>query len=466
MRRRRRARSGPRRRCRAAASAPAGRRGCRSAGRSRSRAARIASKRARWSSCVPWLKLSRKTSTPASNSARMLLGVGARRAERGDDLGAALTAHVLFLLARWRPWRRHQDGAEIVDIGQGRPGHDEIAERREKAVAVIVGQRLRADRCRPRCGPRDACPGYTIAPALSSVPSMPSVSQASACDARSAVERQRRAPAGTRCCARRARCRAPSRWSRRPTAAPPAAATRRRRPESAGRGLPGDAGMDQRDVARLALDRVAQHERRDAGVARRPRPRRRAPRCGVAIRSKCAAGEDADRRASGVSSRGGGEMRDDRRRRRRCAYLASTARASAKVVGSGTVGPEAMTAGSSPGTSEIASVTICAGAAAAASRPPLIAERCLRTQLISPMVAPAAQQRARHRLLVVERQARRRQRQQRRAAARDEHQHEIVGGRARARWRGCAPPRRCRRRRAPDGSPRRSRCARQGTAWP
>ena len=69
-------------------------------------------------------------------------------------------------------------------------------------------------------------------------------------------------------------------------------------------------------------------------------------------------------------------------------YLASTARASAKVVGSGTVGPEAITAGSSPGTSEIARVTTRAGAAAAASRPPLIAERCLRTVLISPIVAP------------------------------------------------------------------------------
>ena len=46
------------------------------------------------------------------------------------------------------------------------------------------------------------------------------------------------------------------------------------------------------------------------------------------------------------------------------------------VVGSATVGPEAITAGSSPGTSEISSVTTRAGCAAAASRPPLIADRC------------------------------------------------------------------------------------------
>ena len=43
-------------------------------------------------------------------------------------------------------------------------------------------------------------------------------------------------------------------------------------------------------------------------------------------------------------------------------YFARTARASAKVVGSATVGPEAITEGSSPGTSEITSVTTGAGA--------------------------------------------------------------------------------------------------------
>src|SRR5437764_134144 len=69
-------------------------------------------------------------------------------------------------------------------------------------------------------------------------------------------------------------------------------------------------------------------------------------------------------------------------------YFARTARASANVVGSGTVGPEAITAGSSPGTSEITNVTTRAGAAAAARRPPLIADRCFLTALISPIVAP------------------------------------------------------------------------------
>ena len=58
--------------------------------------------------------------------------------------------------------------------------------------------------------------------------------------------------------------------------------------------------------------------------------------------------------------------------------------------GSGTVGPEAITLGSSPGTSEIASVTTRAGCAAAANRPPEKAERCRRMQFISWIVAPEA----------------------------------------------------------------------------
>ena len=58
------------------------------------------------------------------------------------------------------------------------------------------------------------------------------------------------------------------------------------------------------------------------------------------------------------------------------------------MVGSATVGPEATTAGSSPGTSEITSVNSRAGQAAAARRPPLTAERCFLTQFISAIEAP------------------------------------------------------------------------------
>src|SRR5216117_2751280 len=56
---------------------------------------------------------------------------------------------------------------------------------------------------------------------------------------------------------------------------------------------------------------------------------------------------------------------------------ASTSRAPAKVVGSGAVGPEAITSSGSPITSESASVRTLAGQAARASCPPLKRDRCL-----------------------------------------------------------------------------------------
>ena len=64
------------------------------------------------------------------------------------------------------------------------------------------------------------------------------------------------------------------------------------------------------------------------------------------------------------------------------------ASACARVVGSATVGPEATSSGSSPGTSDITRLTTRAGLHASASRPPLMADRWRRTQFISPMLAP------------------------------------------------------------------------------
>ena len=68
-------------------------------------------------------------------------------------------------------------------------------------------------------------------------------------------------------------------------------------------------------------------------------------------------------------------------------YLARTAFASSMVVGSGAQGPDAMCVGSSPTTSEMMSATTGAREAAA-RRPPAIADRCLRTVLISWISAP------------------------------------------------------------------------------
>src|SRR3546814_16699604 len=62
--------------------------------------------------------------------------------------------------------------------------------------------------------------------------------------------------------------------------------------------------------------------------------------------------------------------------------------ASAHDVASATVGPEAMSAGWSPGTSEINRLTTLAGWQAAASRPPFMPDKWRRTQFISDMLSP------------------------------------------------------------------------------
>src|SRR5690242_7712010 len=69
-------------------------------------------------------------------------------------------------------------------------------------------------------------------------------------------------------------------------------------------------------------------------------------------------------------------------------YFSITAQASATVVGSGRVGPEAIDDSNPAGTSVMARVSFSDDEASAARRPPLTAERCLRTELISLMEAP------------------------------------------------------------------------------
>lgn len=61
-----------------------------------------------------------------------------------------------------------------------------------------------------------------------------------------------------------------------------------------------------------------------------------------------------------------------------------------QVLASPTVGPEAISAGWSPGTSDSSRVMTRAGWQAAARRPPLMAERWRRTVFISPILAPLA----------------------------------------------------------------------------
>ena len=200
-----------------------------------------------------------------------------------------------------------------------------------------------------------------IAPALSSLPSMPSVSQAMAGDAAEAFERQRQgeqefgvAPAPALAAHRDGGLAAGDNRAGRREGLPMQ------------RDLPGYAGVDQRHVARLAFE-IAENAGREAGLARPPRAASSEP-CGVAMRMFSTRAKIVSP-GFGVSQSG----------LARCAstaagasilYLAMTASASCRVVASGTVGPEAMTERSSPGTSEIMSATTRAGAAARrAARP-------------------------------------------------------------------------------------------------
>ena len=143
--------------------------------------------------------------------------------------------------------------------------------------------------------------------------------------------------------------------------------------------------MHQRHVARLALDRIREDVSRVAQFA---------GAFGSGLERNLWRRDDA-RQPVGESrivgfrrfAMPGAQVLEDRRRGGML-YFSSTASASAQVVASGSVGPEAITDGSSPGTSEMSRVSMRAGRQASARRPPLIAERCFRTQLISPIVAP------------------------------------------------------------------------------
>jgi hypothetical protein len=151
------------------------------------------------------------------------------------------------------------------------------------------------------------------------------------------------------------------------------------------RDLAGDSRHHFPALARLALDRVAQDERAIAGLA-----------CerGGSLERSLRSRDDArfaasEGRAAWFGSLGPAvlEQRPHRRRRNDAIAAQHGLRVRERRL-SGIVGPEAITDGSSPGTSEMINDTTLAGAAATANRPPLIAERRLRAQLISWMLAP------------------------------------------------------------------------------
>jgi len=121
-----------------------------------------------------------------------------------------------------------------------------------------------------------------------------------------------------------------------------------------------------------ALDRIAEDDRRDAGLARDARPPPRAhPAGGRRARWRCSSAASASHRRRGAAARFAALGS-------RLPYFSTIARPSAKVVGSGTSGRgdhrEIVARHVGDGERDDAR-----RAAAAARRPPLIAERCFRT---------------------------------------------------------------------------------------
>ena len=97
---------------------------------------------------------------------------------------------------------------------------------------------------------------------------------------------------------------------------------------------------------------------------------------------------------------------------------------------SGVVGPEAITDGSSPGTSEMINDTILAGRGRARQPAALDRGEMLADAVDLVDVGAAPEQRPVQGLLVVERDPRRRQRKQSGAAARYQAERQIVGAEA------------------------------------
>ena len=125
--------------------------------------------------------------------------------------------------------------------------------------------------------------------------------------------------------------------------------------------------------------------------------------------------------------------------------MPTTARASARVVGSGTVGPDPITAGSSPGTSEIASVATAAGIGAARQPPALDAGEMLAHGVDVADPGTGLEQSTVDGLLFGERQPGDRSNPVGRCPARHQHQHEIAGSRARGERQGAFRPGKARR---------------------
>ena len=278
-----------------------------------------------------------------------------------------------------------QDDAVVVDVGAGRAGDDERrrAPRRSRSRRCSRAAPRRRASSPPRASAR---PARAIAPALSSDPSMPSVSQASACmpgaPSRSIASESRnsaqRPPRPFAADGHRAFAAGDERDRRRHGCAVAAHLARER-------------AVDLGDFARFAGDRIAEDRRR---VCRALRKSARPPRASCCARRDHAVLDALESRVARL-----GRLRRSRRARRaRDAATTAARRAAPRSAAEcrarpGTssdrarTDPEAMCVGSSPVTSETMSATTGARLAAA-SRPPWIADRCLRTVFMSWIGAP------------------------------------------------------------------------------
>ena len=267
----------------------------------------------------------------------------------------------------------------LVPVG---PVTNRSAQRLERRPGVVPGQqRRRVLPPSPAAAP--PMPPSAKAPALSSDPSIPSVSAASAANGTPSAAK-RHGQQKLACSARPAPCRAGSPSSRRPTGS-------RRAAQRAGRARPPRArwrhGPAPRRAPRPRSRRTGSPRGTPSASATRRRRLQRQPGRGDHPHLMPREDRIARQRRQPLLA---GEPAPPPAAAGRSARPSTSARASARVTASGTVGPDATCAGSSPGTSETTSDTTRAGWHAAASRPPLMPVTCLRIAFITEIGAPEA----------------------------------------------------------------------------
>ena len=246
-------------------------------------------------------------------------------------------------------YRLNEDSAEVVHVRKRRTGDDLVAQGFEEAAGIIRASPMAGSKP-AACAPASVS-GVTIAPATSAAPSTPSVSQASPKIPGGAVQgdREGEAELGNR---------TPTPSPRRVTVhSPPNRSTVGQ--SAPVRVLRASLRLVEGEGARLAVEGVAEQAH---GATRRLCRQRPGSGGDDAVFGSGEAGrvgpKHAGRGGENGVDRGGhsdGPAREDR---------------ASGVEVPPTVGPEAISAGSSPGTSDIISESTRAGQAAAASCPP------------------------------------------------------------------------------------------------